>query len=214
MSGGDDSDGGEIGDPPSYSELDELDSVQTHRPSSLAALVRATRFTEGELKRIYRGFKAECPTGLVKEDAFKLIYQQFFPQGANAGQYAHYVFRTLDQDHSGLLNFENFVHGLSVLSRGSIDEKLRWTFSLYDVNGDGRITREELADVVGSVYEIMGKTAHPAADQHAIVQDKVDRIFQKLDLNGDGVVTLDEFLDACLHDEEIKRSMAVFDSCF
>ena len=37
---------------------------------------------------------------------------------------------------------------------------------------------------------------------------------QKLDLNGDGVVTLDEFLDACLHDEEIKRSMAVFDSCF
>ncbi|XP_052132791.1 Kv channel-interacting protein 4-like [Frankliniella occidentalis] len=139
----------------------------------------------------------------------------YFPLvAANAGQYAHYVFRTLDQDHSGLLNFENFVHGLSVLSRGSIDEKLRWTFSLYDVNGDGRITREELADVVGSVYEIMGKTAHPAADQHAIVQDKVDRIFQKLDLNGDGVVTLDEFLDACLHDEEIKRSMAVFDSCF
>lgn len=55
--------------------------MQTHRPSSLAALVRATRFTEAELKRIYRGFKAECPTGLVKEDAFKLIYQQFFPQG-------------------------------------------------------------------------------------------------------------------------------------
>ncbi|XP_054258170.1 Kv channel-interacting protein 1 isoform X4 [Macrosteles quadrilineatus] len=196
-----------------YSELEDLETPPRYRPDSLAALSRATRFTEPELKKIYRGFKAECPTGVVKEDAFKGIYSQFFPKGANTSQYAHYVFNTLDQDRSGLLSFEDFVHGLSILSRGSLDEKLRWTFSLYDINGDGRITREEMTDIVTAVYELMGKFAEPTVDD-TIVQAKVDRIFQKMDRNHDGVVTLEEFLESCTTDEDVSRSMSVFDSTF
>lgn len=30
------------------------------------------------MKRLYRGFKAECPSGVVREDTFKIIYSQFF----------------------------------------------------------------------------------------------------------------------------------------
>ncbi|CAH1399451.1 unnamed protein product, partial [Nezara viridula] len=52
------------------------------RPDSLEALVRATRFSRAELKRIYRSFKAHCPSGLVTEDSFRSIYSLFFPQGA------------------------------------------------------------------------------------------------------------------------------------
>ncbi|KAI8421576.1 hypothetical protein MSG28_009597 [Choristoneura fumiferana] len=64
------------------SELEELgEQLPRYRPDSIAALRRVTRFSEPELKRLYRGFKAECPTGVVKEDTFKLIYAQFFPQG-------------------------------------------------------------------------------------------------------------------------------------
>ncbi|CAG9832751.1 unnamed protein product [Diabrotica balteata] len=63
------------------SELEDLETPPRYRPDSLEALCRATRFTEAEIKRIYRGFKAECPTGVVKEDTFKMIYAQFFPQG-------------------------------------------------------------------------------------------------------------------------------------
>ncbi|XP_046658322.1 uncharacterized protein LOC124352731 isoform X2 [Homalodisca vitripennis] len=105
-----------------YSELEDLETPPRYRPDSLAALSRATRFTEPELKRIYRGFKAECPTGVVKEDTFKGIYSQFFPKGANTSQYAHYVFNSLDQDRSGLLSFEVrfcpwVVHPLPRLSR-------------------------------------------------------------------------------------------------
>ena len=59
----------------------EEEQTPRYRPDSLASLCRATRFTEAELKRIYRGFKAECPTGVVREETFKCIYSQFFPQG-------------------------------------------------------------------------------------------------------------------------------------
>lgn len=65
------------------SELEELETTPRYRPDSISALCRATRFSEAEIKRIYRGFKAECPTGVVKEDTFKIIYSQFFPQGGS-----------------------------------------------------------------------------------------------------------------------------------
>lgn len=32
--------------------------------------------------------------------------------------------------------------GLSILLRGTIQEKLNWAFNLYDINKDGYITKE------------------------------------------------------------------------
>lgn len=37
---------------------------------------------------------------------------------------------------------------------GTPKEKLRWTFKLYDINGDGRITRDEMMDIIYSVYSL------------------------------------------------------------
>jgi Ca2+-binding EF-hand superfamily protein len=54
--------------------------------------------------------------------------------------------------------------GLSILSRGTMDEKLRWIFNLYDLNRDGKVTKDELILVVSSIYELMGKSTHPLID--------------------------------------------------
>nr|XP_023021625.1 Kv channel-interacting protein 4-like [Leptinotarsa decemlineata] len=107
--------------------------------------------------------------------------------------------------------FQDFVQNLSILSRGSLEEKLRWAFTLYDINGDGCITREEMTDIVTAIYELMGKLADPSIEEDTI-KEKVDRIFQKMDKNRDGVVTLDEFLECCQKDESISSSMNVFDT--
>jgi Ca2+-binding EF-hand superfamily protein len=82
--------------------------------------------------------------------------------------------------------FQDFVQGLSTLSRGSLDEKLRWAFSLYDINGDGCITRDEMTDIVTAVYELMGKFTEPCVDE-STVKDKVDCIFQVSVLSALGV---------------------------
>lgn len=76
-----------------------------------------------------------------------------------------------------LFMFQDFVQNLSVLSRGSLDEKLRWAFTLYDINGDGCITREEMTDIVTAVYDLMGKVAEPSVDEDT-VKERVDSIFQ------------------------------------
>lgn len=192
-------------------ELEEIASPPKYRPESIAALCAATRFTEAEIKRIYRGFKAECPAGIIREETFKFIYAQFFPQGANTNLYAHYVFNTLDKDHTGILSFENFVQGLSILSRGTLEEKLCWTFSLYDINHDGIITREEMTDIVTAIYLLMGDREDGGSDESQI-KSKVEQIFEKMDTNRDGVITIEEFLDCCQKDKLISDSMGVFDS--
>lgn len=99
-----------------------------------------------------------------------------------------------DLDDSGIL--QDLLVTLSTLLRGSIYEKLRWTFKLYDINGDGCITRGELGEVVTAVHELMGKRHH--AEEERKAREQLDRVFKKLDLNQDGVITIEEFIESCL----------------
>ena len=46
---------------------------------------------------------------------------------------------------------KDFVLGLSILVNGSNEEKLEWTFHLYDLDGDGVISREEMEDLAMAV---------------------------------------------------------------
>lgn len=72
---------------------------------------------------------------------------------------------------------QEFVSGLSVLSRGNLHEKLLWTFSLYDTNGDGIVTKDEMLDIVTAIYDLMGNYAEPSIDEHT-ARDHVERVFQ------------------------------------
>ncbi|NWZ27476.1 CSEN protein, partial [Asarcornis scutulata] len=172
----------------------ELSAVR-HQPEGLEQLQAQTKFTKKELQSLYRGFKSECPSGRVDEETFTLIYAQFFPQG-DASAYAHFLFTAFDADGSGALCFEDFVGGLSVLLRGTVQEKLNWAFNLYDINKDGFITKEEMLEVMKSIYDMMGRCTLPALRDSAPAEH-VELFFQKMDRNGDGVVTFEEFLETC-----------------
>jgi len=75
--------------------------------------------------------------------------------------------------------WQDFVTGLSVLARGTVEEKLEWAFGLYDVNGDGVIGRDEMLNIVTAIYDMIGKCAVPSVEESAISQH-VDHIFQVL----------------------------------
>ncbi|NXC22777.1 CSEN protein, partial [Corythaeola cristata] len=172
----------------------ELETVR-HQPEGLEQLLAQTKFTKKELQSLYRGFKNECPSGLVDEDTFKLIYSQFFPQG-DASTYAHFLFDAFDADRNGALCFQDFAVGLSVLLRGTVHQKLTWAFNLYDINKDGCITKEEMLEIMKSIYDMMGRCTHPTLRDSAPAEH-VELFFQKMDRNGDGVVTFEEFLETC-----------------
>jgi len=112
----------------------------------------SSRFSPASLRRLYRGFKTECPTGLMTEEAFRQVFAKFFPNGASCSAYSHYVFSSMDPGDSGLVSFEEFAKVLSLLKKGSMEEKLAWTFQLYDINGDGVLNRTEIEDVTMAVF--------------------------------------------------------------
>ncbi|KAL9823469.1 calsenilin-like isoform 5-T5 [Geothlypis trichas] len=171
-----------------------------HPPEGLEQLLARTKFTKTELQSLYRGFKnvsrgsraprppnpripgspaplsrQECPSGLVDEETFTLIYSRFFPHG-DASSYAHFLFDAFDADRNGALCFQDFAVGLSVLLRGTEQQKLRWTFDLYDVNKDGYVSKEDMLEIMKSIYAMMGQPApgHSAPAQHVelFFQDK------------------------------------------
>ncbi|NXS48046.1 CSEN protein, partial [Balaeniceps rex] len=187
----------------------ELSAVR-HQPEGLEQLLAQTKFTKKELQSLYRGFKNECPSGLVDEETFKLIYSQFFPQG-DASTYAHFLFDAFDADRNGALCFQDFAVGLSVLLRGTVRQKLEWAFNLYDINKDGCITKEEMLEIMKSIYDMMGRCTHPTLRDSAPAEH-VELFFQKMDRNGDGVVTFEEFLETCQKDEDIMSSMQIFEN--
>ncbi|XP_058715280.1 calsenilin isoform X3 [Poecile atricapillus] len=179
----------------------ELPTIR-HQPEGLEQLLARTKFTKSELQSLYRGFKnvslgvrhpkslgphflrghrrrspsQECPSGLVDEETFTLIYSRFFPQG-DASSYAHFLFDAFDADRNGALCFQDFAVGLSVLLRGTEQQKLRWTFDLYDVNKDGYISKEDMLEIMKSIYAMMGRCTEPALGASAPAQH-VELFFQ------------------------------------
>ncbi|CAG2058792.1 unnamed protein product, partial [Timema podura] len=170
-------------------ETDDEDSCPPTRclPDRLETISQATKFTKDEIRYVYRAFKTECPSGIISEATFKSIYAKFFPLG-DSSQYAHYVFTNLDKGHTGIITFRDFMFGMSVVMKGSLQERLRWAFSLYDINHDGFITRQELLDVISAIYSLLGDSRD---------RPKKSTLVHKLDLNNDGVITIDEFIHYC-----------------
>lgn len=53
---------------------------------------------------------------MVREETFKGIYAQYFPKGADTSAYAHYVFNTFDQDHTGAITFTVSISSIKITS--------------------------------------------------------------------------------------------------
>ena len=79
-----------------------------------------------------------------------------------------------------------FVQGLSALSAGaSNEEKLRFAFEIYDINGDGYISNGELFKVLKMMV------GNNLTDIQ--LQQLVDRTIIKADEDFDGKISFQEF---------------------
>lgn len=172
----------------------------------LEDLQKATQFNAKQLRKWYKDFIDDCPSGYMTKEEFKQIYGQFFPSG-DPTRFVDYVFNVFDIDKNGVITFKEFILAISITTKGTVEEKLTWSFSLYDFDNDGYVSRSEMLDIVRAIHRMHGKdTSNPSKDRDA-AQRIVDQMFNKLDTNGDGKLSKEEFTRGFKNDPWIMRAL-------
>ena len=99
------------------------------------------------------------------------------------------VVDTFDSNKSGEVDFIEFIQALTIFARASDkgeEDKFKFTFKLYDVDGDGFISNSDLFQILKAM---VGANLN---DQQ--LQQLVDRTIRQGDLDCDGKLSYDEFL--------------------
>ncbi|XP_042267420.1 guanylyl cyclase inhibitory protein [Thunnus albacares] len=158
-----------------------------------------------ELYQWFRKFINECPSGLITLHEF----QRHFCNGtvgSESAEYAEKIFRTLDTNADGVVDFREYVMAISMLIEGSAVEKLRWSFKLYDKDRDGAITKEEMLEIMQAVYKMSVATALTKPNP-LTAEECTNRIFLRLDKDNNAIITVEEFIEGALDDDWIREML-------
>lgn len=176
----------------------------------LKSLREATYFDKRELQQWYKGFIRDCPSGQLSEEEFIKIFKQFFPFG-DPIDYCHFLFKVFDVDKSKYIDFKEFIIALSITSRGSIEQKINWSFKLYDQNKLGSISYDEVLIIVAAVYKMIGNMVALPPDEKT-PELRSQKFFTLLDKDYEtDTINLDEFKRLVKLDPSIMNAITSFD---
>jgi len=177
------------------------------KKDELELLHKSTHFEQRELKQMWKQFKKETPQGVINKTEFKEVMKQM---GVVDGFLQELIFNVFDDNKDGAINFQEFVCALSVMTRGSPDEKLEFAFSMYDLDGNGFITKEEMARIMDSFYKLVGPLVTFSGKKYESPSQLVDEFFDQMDLNKDGQISMEEYKNGALKNPDIIQGLKLF----
>ena len=91
---------------------------------NLKFLRENTKFDEETIREMFQEFSKLNPTGRMDLMNLLQIYQDFFPE-KNCKNFCRHVFRVLDIDQNGVVDFREFLLSLNIIISGSVEEQIK-----------------------------------------------------------------------------------------
>jgi len=196
-------------------------------PEMIKNLQEQTNFDKVEVKKLFETF-VELSNGgkeSLDKDTFKKGLNKLEACGLKNIEntpFADRLFHLLDANGDGTVDLSEFVCGLSMLCKGTVEEKLELSFRAYDLDGNGYISKDELALMFKSAW-ISGFRALCAShgNEELSMEDLnefseematlfADNAFDTLDTNGDGQLSFEEFKEFALAEPKITATLNGF----
>lgn len=126
------------------------------------------------------------PVGISKDEFLGLVSRL----NPSLNEVAGGMFDRYDEDQSGYLDFRELIICMSLLSKGSFEEKLRLCYDLFDIDHSGYLSEQELESLMASVsrHLRMSNTLEEAREALGPVKEKLRHC-----LDDDNMVSWSEF---------------------
>jgi len=173
-------------------------------------LSKISHFTEEEVHSLYEKFsKVSDKNHEIKKSQFMEIMTCHVESFSNKSKqlFLQRLFDAFDENHNDSIDFREFIKGLSIILKGSTDEKMELSFRIYDIHHKGYLTRKELEDFTTYMY----KTLYPDDKEgESKMKVMVQNLFEDLDVDGNEELEISEFKLGALKEPIIVDFLEIF----
>ncbi|KAJ0788272.1 putative EF-hand domain-containing protein [Helianthus annuus] len=171
----------------------------------VSRLARDSPFSVNEVEALRELFnKLSCSIiddGLIhKELQLALLHS-----ACGENLFLNKVFDLFDEKQNGVIEFEEFVHVLSIFHpSGPIEQKIDFSFRLYDLRKTGYIEREEVQEMIVATLK---ETGMRLSDE--VLEEIIDNTFADADADKDGRINQEEWRNFVIQRPHLLKNMTL-----